>query len=144
VMYESQAEVDRVAAAYANDAAMLRELETLSAQKRAFTNEPVSRLAALRPELGDAAAWRIGELPFAVIAAHDGAAAHDGTAPRAGAVYDAPDGTRFAVAAAATRAEADMAAAALGTGARVLRVRPAWSKPADTWRAANSALWAER
>jgi hypothetical protein len=140
VMYESQAEVDRIAKAYASDAALLRDLETLSTQKKQFTDEPVSRLTTRRADLAGSDSWRIGELPFAVVAT--GLAAQPGAVPRAGNVFDAPDGTRFVVVAAATRAEADAAAAALGAEARVLRVRPSWSKPAEAWRSGNPELWA--
>lgn len=138
VEYASQPDVDRVAKAYQNDAALLRELTELSAQKRAFTDEPVSRMATRRPDLGDSAAWRIGEVPFAVIAERPAAE------PRIGAVFDSPNGVRVAVVGAATRMEADAAAAMLGASARVFRVHPSWSMPAAAWIAANPELWTRR
>jgi hypothetical protein len=138
VEYASQLEVDRVAKAYQDDAALLRDLTELSAQKQEFTDEPVSRMTTRRADLGDSAAWRIGEVPFAVIAEQRGAA------PRVGAVFDSADGARLVVVGAATRTEADTAAAMLGEGARVFRVHPSWSMPAAAWVAANPELWARR
>jgi hypothetical protein len=140
VMYESQADVDRVAKAYASDTALLRDLEALTEQKKQFTDAPVSRLTTRRADLGGTDSWRLGELPFAAVAT----ATQSGPEPRAGAVFDASDGTRFVLVAAAARAEADAAAAALGADARVFRVRPPWSKPAAAWRAANPELWSLR
>jgi hypothetical protein len=135
VTYASQSEVDRVAAAYANDAALLRELLELTAQKREFTDEPLNHMTTRRPDLGDAAAWRIGEVPFTVIAERRGSEPHLGT------VFEAADGTWFAVVGAATQSQADEAVARLGAGARIFAVRPSWSKPAEAWRAANPELW---
>ncbi len=138
VAYASQGEVDGVAAAYANDAALRRELEELSAQKRTLTNAPVSHMTTRRLDLGDGAPWRVGAVPFTVIAELRG------TEPRLGSVFDAPDGPRFAVVGAATEAEAQAAATRLGPSARIFAVNPAWTKPAEAWLAANPELWRRR
>lgn len=136
--YASQAEVDRIAQAYERDPALLRELRELSAQKRDLTDEPVNRMTTRRPDLGDSAPWRIGAVPFAVIAEGRGAE------PRLGAVFEAADGSRFTVIGATTRADAEAAAANLSTGARVFAVRASWSKPAQAWVEANPQLWVRR
>jgi hypothetical protein len=135
VAYASQVEVERIAAEYADDAVLLRELEALSAQKRALTSAPASYMTARRPDLGDGAPWRIGAVPFTVIAERREAE------PRIGSVFETADGVRFAVVGAETAVDAQAAAARLGAGARIFAVNPEWSKPAQAWLAANPDLW---
>lgn len=141
-MYATQADIARIALAYERDADLLRELRELSNLKRELTDAPVNHLAAHQPELGDASRWRIGELRFAAVAV---TAAGSAPGSRIGTVFDEPEGgSRFTVIGAATRAEADAAAASLGTDALVFEVRPSWSKPAAAWVGANPELWARR
>ena len=99
-------------------------------------------IAARQPELGDSSPWRIGELQFAAVAITP---ARHVPLPRIGTAFDEPEGSsRFTVIGAATRAEAEAAAASLGADALVFEVRPSWSKPANAWVAANPELWARR
>lgn len=58
-----------------------------------------------------------------------------------GCVFEAPDGTRFVIAPAATRGEADRRAAAAGPHAKIWAIRPAWSLPAPAWIAADPDFW---
>ena len=134
VMYPSQAEIDRVAQAYEQNEPLLKAMRELAALKQDITDEPIAHFANYRADASAESVWRVGVEQFAVIAtAPDGAA---------GAVFEAPDGTRFAIASAATLADANTAAARLGSTARVFEVRPTWSKPDDAWTAANPKLWA--
>jgi hypothetical protein len=130
VMYESQADVERVAAAYAANEPLLKEMAALAALKKGLAAAPIEHMTK---RLGAAAAWRVGAEPFAVIA----------TAVEAPGVaaFESADGARFAIVAAATRADADSVAARLGAGAGVFAVRPEWSKPDEAWAAANPRLW---
>jgi hypothetical protein len=141
-MHATEEDAGRVVVAYQSNAELLRELLELSALKREFTDEPVNRVAARRSDLGDSSPWRIGALQFTVVAVTPGGRE---TGPRIGTVFDEPEsGSRFTVIGAATRAEAEAAAARLGAEALVLEVHPSWSKPADAWVAGNPELWASR
>ena len=141
-MYATQADIARIALAYQRDADLLHELRELSTLKSALTDVPVNHIAARQPELGDSSPWRIGELQFAAVAVTP---ARHVPGPRIGTVFDEPEGSsRFTVIGAATRAEAEAAAASLGADALIFEVRPSWSKPANAWVAANPELWARR
>ena len=135
VMYPSQADIDRVAQAYEQNEPLLNAMRELAALKQDVTDDPIAYFANYRADAGAESVWRVGVEQFVVIA----------TAPDAsGAVFEAADGTRFAIASAATLADANTAAAKLGSTARVFEVRPTWSKPDDAWTAANPKLWTRR
>jgi hypothetical protein len=63
------------------------------------------------------------------------------TARLAGTVFEGPDGTRFIVASAETRQEAEAAKASAVRKAIVLAICPSWSFPAAEWIAANPPFW---
>jgi hypothetical protein len=133
VPYTSQADVDRVAQAYAQSDALLAALRELGAPKKDIVETIGSYLTRYRPDLGDEAHWRIGLAPFAVLGAS--------TTAGSGAVFEASDGIRFAIVAVATLDEANAIAAQRGPPARVFAVRPDWSKPDASWVAASPELW---
>ncbi len=133
--YVSQADVDRVAEAYARNPALTEAMRALAQGKKDLTNDPIDLMATLRQDLSDAAPWLIGVLRFTVILEMRA------LAKAAGAVFAVPDGRAFVFVAAGDRNEADRLAAALGAGARVFEVRRAWSVPCDTWIARNPELW---
>ncbi|HEX5049708.1 MAG TPA: hypothetical protein VFX89_21520, partial [Gammaproteobacteria bacterium] len=123
VAYATQADVDRVAAAYAANEPLLAELRAGAVAKKGIADDPASVLTTFRPDTGSAAAWRIGMDELVVIAETS-----EATVPAS--VFESADGRRFAVASAAGRENAAAIAARLGGGARVFAVRPSWSKPA--------------
>jgi hypothetical protein len=61
--------------------------------------------------------------------------------PYGGAVYEVDDHTRYVIAAAPTREEADAKAGHMGSGAKVFAVRPYWTRPAKEWIAADPESW---
>ena len=129
VMYESQADAERVAAAYAANEPLRKEMAALGAVKENIADAPIAHMTERR---GAATSWAVGAEPFALIAMGPGTAG--------AATFESKNGERFAIASAETRADAEAAAARLG--ARVFVMRPEWSKPDASWVAANPRLWA--
>jgi hypothetical protein len=141
VMYESHADVERVAAAYAANEPLLKEMTALNALKKDIVDPPIGHMTARCGN--ESPQWQVGGEPFAVIATGaDAAGADAGRADAAGsAVFESDSGARFSIVSAATRAAADAAAARLGARARVFATRPEWSKPDEAWVARNPRLW---
>jgi hypothetical protein len=131
VMYESQAQVKGVAAAYAANEPLLKEMAALNAFKKDIVDPPIGHMAMHRE--GESPAWQIGSDPFVVIATSADVVGS--------AVFESASGARFAIVSASTRAAADAAAMRLGADARVFAVRPEWSKPDKAWVARNPQLW---
>jgi hypothetical protein len=136
VVYPSHADIDRVGHAYEQNQPLLKAMRELTALKKDITDEPIAYFTSYRADLSGDSAWRVGSEEFTVIA----------TAPdrSGGAVFEAPDGKLFEIVTEAKRADANSAAAKLGSTARVFEVRPTWSKPDGAWTAANPELWSER
>lgn len=133
--YSSQADVDRIVQAYANNPALTSAMNELAQGKRGLTSEPIDMMAEYRPDLSDLSPWRIGEQRFAaVLEMREPAKAH-------GAVFQVPDGRAFAFAATANREEAERLALGLRPALRVFEVRPEWSFPDDVWVERNPELW---
>jgi hypothetical protein len=134
-MYDAQTDVDRVAKAYAADQELLDSMRKLALGRKGLTDDPVDVMTAFRRDLSEASSWRIGELRFAVVREIKP------PAKSPGAVFELADGRAFVFAAASSIADATGIAAAWGTGAQVLEVRPEWSFPQDSWVARNPELW---
>lgn len=134
-MYDSPAEVGRIAQAYAANTALMAALAELSARKNRMTEPPVDLMTELRGAGKLPEPWRIGELPYAVVQIL--AAPASTNEP----VFAAPDGRGLVLKAAADADRALEAAAHLGEGARIFAVEPAWSYPKAEWAASNPALW---
>lgn len=134
-MYDSQLAVDRVVEAYTANTELMSALRELSAKKTGMTEPPVDLMTEFRGDLSDPEAWRIGELPYAVVReVPELARSH-------GAVFQAPDGRFFGWTAASDRDSAERQAARLGKGARILKAEPKWSLPQEAWVIANPVLW---
>ena len=131
VEYADEADVARVARAYAENAPLLAALTELAALKKDITDPAVEHMTRLRGDAAEAPAWRVGLEPFVVIA------------PRAavGAVFESSEHAIFTILAALSSTEAARAAAELGAGARILSVQPAWSRPKDEWVDASPEIW---
>lgn len=134
VEYATEAEVERVRQAYEQNRPLLSALADLAALKKDITDAPVEHMTKHRADLSIGASWRIGSEPFVVIA----------TKPATGGVFESADHAMFTVVSAASLVEADAVAVKLGVSARVFRVRPSWSRPAEFWVAANPELWQTR
>lgn len=134
VEYATDADVERVREAYEQNRPLLSALADLAALKRDITDAPVEHMTRHRTDLSSSAIWRAGSEPFVVIATETGA----------GSVFESAGHTMFTIVSAASRVEADAAAARLGPSARVFRVQPSWSRPSELWVAANPQLWQTR
>jgi hypothetical protein len=94
--YASQADVQSVAQGYAQRPALTTAMRELAQGKKGLASEPIDMMTALRRDLSDGSPWLIGELRFAVIQ-------ETRTPTKAsGAVFQAPDGRAFVLAAAST------------------------------------------
>jgi len=133
--FESQDEVKQVEADYENNAAWMAALTRNSKRKSVLTLPPVGVFTKHRADLSCGSPWTVGQGRFLVIARTK----HD--RPTEGTVFEAPDGTRFVVTAARTRAEADAKATAAGPDTQVFTVRPELSYPASEWVAADPEFW---
>jgi hypothetical protein len=134
VEYATDADVEHVRQAYEQNPPLLTALTDLAALKKGIMDGPVEHMTKHRADLSVAASWRIGSEPFVVIAA--GAAA--------GSVFESMEHAMFTVVSAASLAEAEAVAATPDPRARVFRVQPSWSRPAEHWVAANPELWQRR
>lgn len=134
VAYATGADVERVRQAYERNRPLLSALADLAALKRDITEIPVELMTTHRSDLSVGAAWRTGSEPLVVIA----------TGAGIGSVFESAEHGLFTIVSAASPVEADGVAAKLGPSARVFRVRPAWSRPAAPWVAANPELWQKR
>ncbi len=132
--YRTEADVGRIAEAYASNESLRAELGRASAPKNELIEPPINLMARYRAELSDASPWLVGTLPFVLIV--------DGEmAPGSGAVFDLPNGRQLVVIPVANVEDLNAIAAALGPSAKRFVVRPEWSKPHSAWIIGNPALW---
>ena len=131
--YLSEADRKQVTDTWAKSTEVVAALARNRERKAPFTGQGIEVFANYRADLSRGPAWVLGRGRFLVIAMTRGAL------PFEGAVYETSDGTRFVIAPARTRAEAEAAAA--GMDARVLAARPRWSHPAEDWIAADPEFW---
>jgi len=133
--FESEEDKQRVADEYAKYPALKAALEDITRRKEGLTEAPVNVYATYRADLSRGAPWKVAGARFFVVSI----AAGD---PRLeGAVFEAPDGTRFVFRPFSTRRHADAVAPAAGPGTRVFAVRPYWGMPAEAWIAADPEFW---
>jgi len=132
--YDSAADQQQVADAWANSTAALAVLGRNSKRKSRLTGKGSNSFATYRPDVSTGPPWLIGAGRFLVITVTR-------SAPPKGTVFETEEGTRFVIRPARTREEVDAAAAAAGAESRVFAVRPSWSHPADDWIAADPQFW---
>jgi hypothetical protein len=113
----------------------MAELRPLSKRKEQLRQALSTTLTTHRPDLSAAAAWRVDGARFFVVALGAGDRQPEG------AVFESPDGQRFVITPATTRAAADRVADGAGPGSLVLAVQPQWSVPSDDWVAADPDFW---
>lgn len=133
--WESEEEQREVAEAYQRNAPLVAALEAGGRRKASLVAEAIEAFGHYQPELSRGEPWTPGRGRFLAIAITKGVSRLEGT------VFEADDGLRFVISAAATLAEAQARAAAAGAEARVFAVRPEWSKPAAEWTAADPGFW---
>ncbi len=133
--YASEAEKERVASAYANNAPLMAALADISKRREGIVGTPVDVFATHRATLSRGAEWRVARTRFFAVTVTRG------DVQLAGSVFEAPDGTRFVFRPAATRADADALATVAGPGTIVFAVRPYWGMPMKEWIAADPVFW---
>ena len=141
--YASAAERQQVGDAYAAREDLLAALERNAAGKKDLILQPVDVFASVRADLTRGAPWTMTRGRFLVITVTRSDRRVDGT------VFETPDGVRFIILPAQTRAEADKKARAAlrqgsgqaGAETNVFAVRPAWSMAAKEWIAADPSFW---
>jgi hypothetical protein len=133
--FETSEEWHGIGRAYQRNAPLMAALQPNSDRKRELILPPVSCLARRRDDLSRGEPWSLGSGRFLVITVSTGEQRAEATA------FQAPDGTRFFIAAAATRPEAEAAAARAAPEPTVFAVRPDYSFPAPQWVASDPAAW---
>jgi len=133
--FESEEDRQRVADDYGKNPALKAALEGITRRKEGLTEAPVNVYASHRADLSRGASWRVAGARFFVVTISAGDSRMEG------AVFEAPDGTRFVFRPFATRPQADAVAAAAGPDTRVFAVRPCWGMPAPEWIAADPVFW---
>jgi hypothetical protein len=134
--YESEADRQRVATGYANNRALMTALLEIPKRKHGLVGAPIDVLARYRRDLSGEDSWKVAGTRFFVVTVTKG------DPPVAGAVFEAPDGTRLIFRHAADRREADiLAAGASPIATTTFAVRPYWGMPAKDWIAADPEFW---
>jgi hypothetical protein len=134
--YESESDRQRVADGYARNHALMAALLEIPRRKRGLVEAPIDTLANYRRDLSGKDSWKVGGTRFFVVMVTKG------DPPVGGAVFEAPDGTRFIFGPTRTRHEADMLATEWSSKATTtFAVRPYWGMPANDWIAADPEFW---
>ena len=133
--FESEDDVQRIGTAFVENRPLMDALERHSKRKSAFTEKAIDLYTKYRRDLSGGAAWTLKGARFLVVAMTRLDLGIEG------AVFEAPDGTRYVMKPAVTREEADATAARAGDGARVFGVRPGWGFPAQEWIDADPQFW---
>jgi hypothetical protein len=136
--YESDDDRQQVYDAYAKNARLLEALQKNGAAKTALTWPAIEVFARYRSHGSGDAPWTVGRGRFLVIAVTRDDRAIDGT------VFEAADGTRYAISAARSRADAEALGPRAGAEATIFAVRPDWSFPDSSWLDADPRFWAEQ
>jgi len=133
--FASQEEKDQLEPAYARNEPLMAKLRPLGKRKEGFREALTTTLTEYRPDLSGGAVLRVVGTRFFVINITQG------EREAVGAVFESPDGERFVVASADSRAAAERIAVRAGPGSMILAVQPQWSFPAEAWIAADPDFW---
>ena len=133
--YASEADKERIVAAYANNAPLSAALAAVTKRRVGVVGASAEVFTKYRPDLSRGAHWEVEGARFFVVTVTNG------ESPLPGCVYEAPDGARYVVRQAATRDAADDLARRAGPGTTVFAIRPYWGMPAQEWIAADPEFW---
>ena len=126
--FASSMEVHEVTQAYNANPALMAAMGRFNQERDPFRARPDWQgFVHLRPELSRGVPWSMGQAPLMTIAVTGPGPCPEGT------VFEAEDGTRFTIAAAKTRAEADAKLVSAGPDARIFTYRADFSMPAPEW-----------
>jgi MacB-like periplasmic core domain len=133
--FESEAQKQKAIADYKANGPLTSALEGITKRREGLLSMDEETFASYKADLSRGDAWRIAGVRFFEVTVTKGK-------PRAeGAVFEAPDGTRFIFRALSARDEAGAVAAAGSPEAAVFAVRPYWGFPAKEWIAADPEFW---
>jgi hypothetical protein len=133
--FASKEERDGLEASYASNAPLMAAMQPLGKRKEEFRATFSSAMTEYRRDLSADSVLRIAGTRFLVVqTSQDGR-----TAP--GAVFQTTDGTRFVMATANNRADAESIAGRIGPEGVILAVQPQWSFPAESWIDADPEFW---
>ena len=130
--FDSEEQRLAVTRAYESNDALMEMLKRSSDRKSRYTADVSDMIVRRRPDLGGSA-WQIAGARFVVVSISRA------ESPADGPVFEAPDGTRFAVRPRRTLQDAERAMRD-GTDI-VLRIRPTWGLPAREWIEADRDFW---
>jgi hypothetical protein len=133
--YRSADEQKEVDAAYKRNVPLMTGMTELAARRSRYTHSPSTTIATRPTNARSGTTWSLGRGRFLVVVM-----THQ-TGETDGAVYDGPEGLRVIIWPVQTREEAERRAAALGAEARVLAVRPEWTRPDPAWIEHDPPFW---
>jgi hypothetical protein len=135
--FASEADRQRVTSDYLSNPALVAALADITKRHEGLTGTPADLLTTYRADLSHGAVWQPAGARFVV------ATVTKEDRQGGGAVFEAPDGTRYIMKPVRTRDEADIEAAAAGSETTIFAVRPYWGMPAKEWIAADPEFWKE-
>jgi hypothetical protein len=139
--FDSEAQRLAVTRAYEGNDSLMETLRRNSERKSRYTGDVSDTILRHRPDLDGDSTWAIAGARFVVVSISRSERRADGP------VFEAPDGTYYAVQPRRTLEEAERAVR--DAADIVLRIRPTWGLPAQEWIdadpdfwSANPAIWA--
>jgi len=133
--FESEAERQQVTVDYAKNPALVAALEGIAKRKEEVTGTPVNFFAGYRADLSRGFLWNPSGARWIVVTVTKRDPQLEG------AVFEAPDGTRFLLRPVGTRSEAEVLAKSAGVETTVFAVRPYWGMPGKEWIDADPKFW---
>jgi hypothetical protein len=132
--FASEAERQRIIAAYAANAALTAALATVGQRRHNVIASDVDVFANYRADLSRAP-WQIAGARFFVVVVTDRSSMLNG------AVFETTEGVRYIFKPTRARSDGDTIAAGAGPLAGVFAVRPNWGMPAQLWIDADPEFW---
>jgi hypothetical protein len=132
--FASEAERQRVYAAYASNAPLMAALANVGQRRPDVIASDVDVFANRRADLSRTT-WQVAGARFFVVVVTDRHSMLDG------AVFETAEGVRYIFTATFTREEADAIASAAGPLSGVFAVRPNWGLPAQHWIDGDPEFW---
>jgi hypothetical protein len=132
--FSSQAERQRIIAAYASNAPLTAALTAVAERRHEVIASDVDVFANYRADLSRTS-WEIVGARFFIVVVTDRGSMLEGS------VFETAEGVRYIFKPARTRSDADAIAAGAGPLAGVFAVRPNWGMPAQPWVDGDPEFW---
>jgi len=133
--FDSEAEKQKIIDDYAANRPLTAALAVISKRREGLLTTDVDVFTVYRADLSRGDQWKPAGARFAVVTMTKRGDRLEGS------IFEAPDGTRFALRAFRTHEAADAVATGIGPEARVFAVRPYWGLPAREWIDADPEFW---